>query len=45
MGAAHAILIGESEVQSGRFAIKPMAGGDPVIATLETLVELTMELQ
>lgn len=39
MGAAHAILIGGSEAASGQFQIKPMAGGEQVAATLETVAE------
>ena len=39
MGAAQAILIGGNEAATGQFQIKPMAGGEAVGATLETLGE------
>ena len=39
-GAARAILIGENEAKTGQFTIKPMAGGEAVSATVETLGEL-----
>ncbi len=35
--AAHAIYIGPDEATSGRFTIKPMAGGEPIGATLDSL--------
>ncbi|MCL5271464.1 MAG: ATP phosphoribosyltransferase regulatory subunit, partial [bacterium] len=36
-GARHAIYLGPDEVARGAFAIKPMAGGEPLTATLEAI--------
>ena len=36
-GAVHAIYLGPDEVESGKFTVKPMQGGDAMESTLEAL--------